>query len=299
MVQTLSNLFRSQNIKFNYKKHVRCLNHIMNLTIQSLFNYNNKEINKIDKISEKIPPPQPKRRISIDRSMRCPEERRGRSKNKTKGNNNYNNNNNNNNNNSNFTPDILETLKRLRIIVSNIRSSTKKYYIFRAICEESGQQIHVINSDVPTRWNSTFKMIDRAITLRLPISNYCFNEGIISLHSREWEELSRLLPLLSTVSRYSDYCEGEAYPTMHMALAIYNKLFDSLEDTKEEIPYLAPAIDIAWRKLKKYYEFTDQNPCYYISLILNPMLKTKYMEEGWSEEGINSAKLMFVILLIS
>jgi len=62
--------------------------------------------------------------------------------------------------------------------------------------EELGLKLHIMPCDVLTRWNSTFNMLDFALTYHMAIdeimSNWDFNLRKHKLEDKEWEIAERL-----------------------------------------------------------------------------------------------------------
>lgn len=62
--------------------------------------------------------------------------------------------------------------------------------------EQGIKQPLITVQDVPTRWNSTYMMLERALTLKRPILLYTANHDLPILSSNEWNLLEKLLHIL-------------------------------------------------------------------------------------------------------
>lgn len=208
MLVSLSRIMKSEdNIKINpLKRHIRCMCHIINLAINQLLApertiNNNKDNNKINT------KPKPKRRISISRKQ-------------------SNNNNIIKNNNLN-----LSMISKVRSIIINIKSSSNKKSSFSKICKEKGMKYFSLKLDTPTRWSSTFEMLQRAMELKKAINQYIINYNLQTITSDEWDIIDKIIPVLEVFKSYSDYFQSDL-PTIHMSISSYNKLFDTLDDVE-------------------------------------------------------------------
>ena len=90
--------------------------------------------------------------------------------------------------------------------------------------------------DVRTRWNSTFDMIERVLTLRAPLTRL-FNE----LHSQDanfpefdandWKTFELLVDFLRPFKEVTELSSGQNYATFSTVVPLYEFLLSHLTDT--------------------------------------------------------------------
>ena len=116
----------------------------------------------------------------------------------------------------------------------------RRYMEYRRLCRETNQSCYGPNFDVPTRWNSTWKMFDSAVrqkqTLQLfhdslAEANYCE-----PFQSVCWNSIVKLTDLLNVFKDATTILSGVYYPTSDKVLQqLYytsNKLNDTFQITQ-------------------------------------------------------------------
>jgi hypothetical protein len=155
------------------------------------------------------------------------------------------------------------TLNMHRMLVVKVRSSPQRREKFAIYIDNAKLPQLELLIDVKTRWNSTFMMIERALTLRQPlhdISTLLPELIVYKLNEDEWETLGVVCKLLEKFSLASQYFTGDQYPTLTAAIPGYNFLLDKLEDAQKTLrgdPSISNAIEAALLKLKQYYVKAD------------------------------------------
>jgi hypothetical protein len=151
--------------------------------------------------------------------------------------------------------------------------------------------------DNDTRWNSWYKMLERAIRLREPITQFNNMERADmeadTLTDAEWDDLELLMEFLEAYSHATLACEGH-YATVERILPIMEFLLDILEKGKDEYaehPFIGPCTKYGWAKIEKYYKLSDQSPAYIAAVVMCPNRKWKFFEKvGWQPQWIKAAQ---------
>jgi hypothetical protein len=185
-------------------------------------------------------------------------------------------------------------LKKLHAIVRHIRITPQRRYLFysdQAATLESCPDFMVV-ADNATRWNSTYKMVERALVLRERLDGYVrlVDEELEDsrLSEEDWTELSQLATLLAPFEKITHTAQGnnQGQGSIVSVLLSMDMLLSRLEEIKENSTTTSSAfrltVDAAWRKLNKYYSLTDRSPVYVITTILHPCMKMKYFERHWA-----------------
>ena len=213
--------------------------------------------------------------------------------------------------------DPATTLHKLRQILAKIRSSNLLWESLQEDAQRKRLNWLVPILDVRVRWNSTHKMIQRALHLRpalerlLAIDNsQKFSKARIPLtlsHS-DWKTLERFEKILSLFVDATEFASGSSYPTLSSQLPYYqylqNSLHELIEKERERENNIAPdtaaykiwaAADDAYRKLNQYWVKTDSNTGQVIATILDPRMKLQLFRNlEWETTWIENARDKFL-----
>lgn len=195
---------------------------------------------------------------------------------------------------------FARTLEKLRMIAMASTNSTQRHERFQHFVKLSiGRNLQLL-LDVKTRWHSTATMVKRALELKSAINEFVDEREELRklrLTDSEWAQaeiiLSSLRPFWNCALRLM---ESSSINT-HLVYAIYNHLFDHLDDYAEKLransnifttarTQLIDALVAARVFLTKYYTATDLSTIsYYASILLNSRVKSKYfLKDSWAAE---------------
>ena len=184
----------------------------------------------------------------------------------------------------------LGCVPRLRNLILRVRLSPQRREKLARQCELADVPQREALLDVRTRWNSTYKMLDRANQLRVPLTTMAASSTDLRafvLADEEWDILAKICKLLKVFDDATKAICASEYPTLANTIPLYNALIDTLEDFTEEstrIQMLDGAVDVAREKLCANYTKADAAG-YLIATIIDPRVKMSYYEqEEWEEE---------------
>jgi len=191
------------------------------------------------------------------------------------------------------------SLKKTRGIAKAIRSSPQRWKAFQAICETYNIKPLKIYIDVPTRWNSVHRMLERVIYLRKAVHRFVEDHEELeeyALHDKEWDLMELLCGFLYPFKKCTDILQATLKPEIDRVFWCYNHLFNLIDDFKDTLrgrqarrqPWsseLLKALETMEEMLKKYYTQTEKPTVYVDAVILNPRVKlAMFKREEWSEE---------------
>ncbi len=136
--------------------------------------------------------------------------------------------------------------------------------------------------DVPTRWNSTLKMLQRALLLRKGLDATCSNREwrYSEITEEEWKLIEEAVELLKPFETATRLVEGFKHPTLSLVLPLFNKLLSQLDSCQKDVNRSEEArigASAAREKLKKYYKrLTD---VYLVATVLDCRLKLAYFKD--------------------
>ena len=150
--------------------------------------------------------------------------------------------------------------------------------------------------DVITWWSFTYFMTIRALYLWSAVDKWvddCDSAKLklLKLSAEEWKHVEYIIALLYPFFQFTRALSKTKGPTIHWVWAIYNSLFQHLEDWHDEADYeslwkesLQLAIENAQLKFGKYYKWTGhvKGELYAVAAVLDPHLwMNSYNSEHW------------------
>ena len=184
---------------------------------------------------------------------------------------------------------FARTMEKLRMIAMASTNSSQRHEQFQEIVKATlGKSLRLL-LDVKTRWHSTATMLKRALELKQPVNSWLQLRPELEplrLTNSEWSQVELILSALRPFWSCAYQLMKASVVNIHMGYAIYNFLFDHIEDYTQKLQADAPssshrqqlveALQAAERLLKKYYGQSDDNMTYYASILLNPRVKSKF-----------------------
>ena len=198
--------------------------------------------------------------------------------------------------------DILkDEFASLRRVIRKVRSSPQSFLKFKEL--QNDMPLKPI-LDVPTRWNSTADMLDRALKLKDSLvafssifdSGKKANEAPLSLSPDSWINFERLFEYLLPFRKATLKICGDINPSLSMVVPLYNILMDHLKTWMEKTDPQEPlhrASIIANAKITDYYDLTSD--CYTISTVLDPRFGLNYYQQDKTAKS-DSYKEVFDIV---
>lgn len=199
---------------------------------------------------------------------------------------------------------------RLRALVKFIRSSPKRNSKFIKLQPKNNR--YSILLDCPTRWNSTFEMIERAIALKPFLLQYiqaCKNDAdykreisnkdLSVLHPSHWTNLTNVMEILQMYQLCTQTISGDTYVTISQVIPLFKFLFNELDRLIADGSSCTidrSIIKNASMKLKQYFDKSSFNSAF--ATILDPRYNIAFISNVPNIE-INSVRNEFINTLIS
>lgn len=174
----------------------------------------------------------------------------------------------------------------LRHCVRAVRLSPLKLDRLKSLCEGMEPSFPFVKPilDVPTRWNSTADMIERAIRLRRPLSIlFCDfqHDGSACdeflINSSIWKKLEDFVWFLSLFEEATVMACADRHPSLSLVVPLYCSLLNHTEETMEKNDVgscLHGAARASFEKLTKYYDISS-DVCTVVT-VLDPRLRLEF-----------------------
>ncbi|MBW0556115.1 hypothetical protein O181_095830 [Austropuccinia psidii MF-1] len=135
-------------------------------------------------------------------------------------------------------------------------------------------------SHVSTCWNSTYNMLERALSLKYTYNQYCTfkNMQAYQLSPLEWEKMKLMVQFLQPLYQATTIICGSKYPTINQALPLYILLMKRINQAclKYNVAPIEPEASSMTNKLTKYLTLLLKKIPVICASILDPWLKMKF-----------------------
>ena len=131
-------------------------------------------------------------------------------------------------------------------------------------------------SDCPTRWSSTFLMIERLLDVKDALSTV-LEELCWDLHTSEWKLLASIHDLLKPFAQYTSLVGGEDYTTVSSFIPIVMEINLHLEESRQSpLPQVSTDARVLLTEFKRRFQnvtdpsHPDHDPLFLASTLLDP-----------------------------
>ncbi|KAK9273474.1 hypothetical protein L1049_018284 [Liquidambar formosana] len=188
--------------------------------------------------------------------------------------------------------DVHDSIARIRGAVKYIRSSPARAEIFKKCVEQERiKSKRSLCLDVPTRWNSTYLMLDTALKFqkafeRLEEQDLTFKwelkEGIPG--EEDWNNARVFTQFLETFYETSNRMSGSLYVTSNSYFEEICTIENTISDWSKSLdPYLSSMAIRMKLKFDKYWGDIDKvNLMVVIAVVLDPRCKLEYVNFCYS-----------------
>lgn len=172
-------------------------------------------------------------------------------------------------------------------IVGHFNHSSLAYYNLKKIQEELQLPIKRLKQDIPTRWNSTFYLLERLLEQKRAISLYCVDveSKLVNLNQNQWNLIENCVSILKPFEEvtkkmsYADSIISEVIPTTTMLLHFLKKKSQSPEG-------LGTMIDSLKKNLEERFHKLEDDVNYKLATILDPRFKCAFFSKTVDGENV-------------
>ena len=174
---------------------------------------------------------------------------------------------------------VSDSLSKIRQLVRHWTSSEARKMKFAECVSGVGLDCSTgLLLDCPTRWNSTFMMIQRALVYKVVFSRLGRSDTSTStLTEEEWSRLAKICDLLRPFDLITKQFSGRNYPTANLYLmnvwSIESLILSYCNIEDESISNMAKGMKA---KFDKYWE--NYSMILSMAAILDPRLKLQYVK---------------------
>ncbi|CAE6411444.1 unnamed protein product, partial [Rhizoctonia solani] len=149
--------------------------------------------------------------------------------------------------------------------------------------------------DCPTRWSSTYYMINRFLYLYPAVTRYIASIPSLAEYTithRDFEVLYDIKTVLSLAHRVQELLSSDKTPTLSYALPLYHALIDQWRHLQSTLPALSHAIGAGIKKIEDYIARVRLSPAYVVAMALNPSIGYRWIDENLPTESGRARDIM-------
>uniref|UniRef100_A0A0R0HSA4 HAT C-terminal dimerisation domain-containing protein n=1 Tax=Glycine max TaxID=3847 RepID=A0A0R0HSA4_SOYBN len=192
------------------------------------------------------------------------------------------------------------SLQKIRDSIKYVRASESRKIVFTlCIAQVRGIDTKVgLRLDVPTRWNSTYIMLESALKYRRAFASFTIRDRKYKCcpSNDKWKRTKKLCEFLKPFYKMTNLISGTSYPTSNEYFMQVWKIEWLLRETlKCDDPVLQNMAVLMMEKFGKYW--SDYNVILSIAMILDPRMKLEALRFYYSkldastcDEKINNIK---------
>ncbi|CAN0872431.1 Putative AC transposase [Linum grandiflorum] len=190
--------------------------------------------------------------------------------------------------------DIIKgVIEKIRDIVSYWTATPKRVEFFEECAKQRNVDVgRKLALDCPTRWNSTFKMLESALPYKDVLSRLSMRESSYSSlpSSDDWMFVSMICKNLEIFKTISERFSGNKYPTANLFFPriceLKLKLIEWKLDSDSIIVAMAERMSA---KFSKYW--TDIHLLLTMAVVLDPAYKLELIDYYWVKFGCSDSSL--------
>ncbi|KAK9756693.1 hypothetical protein RND81_01G115000 [Saponaria officinalis] len=182
---------------------------------------------------------------------------------------------------------IEHAIVKIRESVKHVKASEAKKIYFRSAVEQAGvKETKALRFDVPTRWNSTYKMLDRAIIYRDAFNKLnLFDKTYLHCPDAfEWLMVEKIRDVLEPFNDITELFSGSDYPTVNFyfenvwRVSMLLKQLVQIQSHDEVLRKMA--IDMQ-KKFDKHWAESDEknySTLFAFAMVIDPRCKVHFLK---------------------
>ncbi|XP_044500195.1 zinc finger BED domain-containing protein RICESLEEPER 2-like [Mangifera indica] len=174
--------------------------------------------------------------------------------------------------------EIKDIIDKVRDSVKYVRASEVRQRDFASTAKICGIKERKLVLDCPTRWNSTYNMLNVALIFREVWPGYGGKDGNYLQYlpnEIEWKKLARVCDFLRVFNNVSKIVSGTDYPTANLYFMEVFKVKKLLKD-KEFDPVVASMVRSMIVKFDKYWG--EVNLLMAVAIVMDPRYKLEFIK---------------------
>lgn len=184
------------------------------------------------------------------------------------------------------------TISTVSKLVKFVTLSPKRKQTYEECCVSLNVKKLDLIKDVPTRWNSTFLMLERAFSMKTVLDFMCsekieFNEYAI----QDWNNVKLLIDFLQPFYEATVMLSIHEYPSIYYVIPVIDSLLDHMQQF-QNVNLLKNSVNAMIAKLNEYSSLIKTDLAE-IATILDPRLNNNYFMNKSNTEPLRKLKQIY------
>jgi hypothetical protein len=173
---------------------------------------------------------------------------------------------------------IRGAIEPIRNVIKHLSSSSSRLQFFNTLPQQFGlPRKRGFILDVPTRWNSTYDMLEEAIKYKDVLARYADLQSIPGPNLEQWDLAIRVCKFLQNFADATREFSMHKYPTAHIYLEeIWGIRELLLDESNQRDDFLKAICNEMKLKFDKYWD--QPNKVLLIASLLDPRYKVHFMK---------------------
>ena len=185
---------------------------------------------------------------------------------------------------------VIDMLARCRKIVGHFKHSHLAVERLNSIQKQLNLPEHKLVQDEPTRWDSTYYLLDRLVEQRRAISLYDTDfELPEKLNSNEWQLAEKVVKLLEPMQRITKELSAKRAVISEVIPFLENlksELNEESGDTQEKFRGILSTKEELLESLQSRFSHVYKEDNYIIATLLDPRFKASFFDSATSELAV-------------
>lgn len=190
------------------------------------------------------------------------------------------------------TKEISDVLVQVKSIVEYFNRSTQGQNKLATTQKQLNLPILKLKQDVPTRWNSTYDMLQRIIQVKdAVITTIALLRPDLNIKQEDWEVIEEVLPLLKPFYEVTIEISAEKNVTLSKVIVFNNLIQDFLRKYFSQNQKIISVQSALKKGMETRFKDLENNILYAESTILDPRFKARSLKnQDYRERAIEGLK---------
>ncbi|CAG9821993.1 unnamed protein product [Phaedon cochleariae] len=172
--------------------------------------------------------------------------------------------------------DISDVLSQVKSVVEYFNRSTQGLKKLTATQQQMSLPVLKLKQDVPTRWNSTYDMLERIVQVKdAVIATVALLRSDLSIKEDSWEIIEGVLPLLKPFYEVTVEISAEKNITLSKVIVLNNLIQSFLQKHSSQNDKVVSVQSALKRGMENRFKDLENNVLYAECTVLDPRFKQK------------------------